>query len=102
MFELIDNNAVSTLDLTIDGKTCSVPRGMTVAAAALYCDLPSVRETPVSRAGRLPLCMMGVCFDCLMVIDGKANQRGCQVVVQPGMVVERQIGAAELRGEDED
>ena len=102
MFELIDNVAVSTVDITVDGKTYSVPRGISVAAAALYCGLPNVRETPVSSAGRLPLCMMGVCFDCLMVIDGKANQRACQVLVQAGMVIERQIGAAELRGLHED
>jgi D-hydroxyproline dehydrogenase subunit gamma len=102
MFKMIDNEVISSVDIKIDGKGYAVPRNMTVAAAALYCGLPSVRETPVTGAGRLPLCMMGVCFDCLMIIDGVDNQRACQVVVQDGMEIERQIGAAEFRGEHEE
>jgi len=31
-----------------------------------------------------------------MKINGQANQRGCQILVKPGMVIERQSGAAEL------
>ena len=96
MFELIDKNTPLTVEITIDGKSHLVPENFTVAAAALFCGLPSVRETPVSGSDRSPLCMMGVCFDCLMVINGRPNQRGCQVRVEPGMVIERQLGAVEL------
>jgi predicted molibdopterin-dependent oxidoreductase YjgC len=37
--------------------------------------------------------MMGVCFDCLVVIDGRPNQQACMVTVRDGMRVERQQGA---------
>jgi len=40
--------------------------------------------------------MMGVCFDCLVRIDGKANQQGCMVLVKPGMRIELQHGANAL------
>ena len=92
MFKLIDNEALSTVEIKIDGRDYSVPRNMTVAAAALYCGLPSLRETPVTGSGRLPLCMMGVCFDCLMIIDGKANQRACMEKVREGMKIDFQHG----------
>ena len=101
MFKLADDNTPLTVEITIDGQPHLVPENMTVAAAALFCGLTSVRETPVSGSRRLPLCMMGVCFECLMVIDGVANRRGCQVIVQPGMSIKRQLGAVVLEGKGE-
>ncbi|MBK1710972.1 2Fe-2S iron-sulfur cluster-binding protein [Marichromatium gracile] len=41
---------------------------------------------------RAPFCMMGVCFDCLAVIDGVPSTQSCLVTVQEGMQVERQYG----------
>ncbi|NKB63567.1 MAG: hypothetical protein GKR95_16110 [Gammaproteobacteria bacterium] len=41
----------------------------------------------ISEAPRGPYCMMGVCFECLVEIDGKRNQQACQIEVQPGMSV---------------
>ena len=40
-----------------------------------------------------PYCMMGICFDCLMVNDGEANRQACMVTVADGMTVETQQGA---------
>ena len=40
--------------------------------------------------------MMGVCFDCLVTIDGVGNRQGCQVRVAPGMAVETQNGKREI------
>ena len=48
------------------------------------CSPPAVdvrRATAVSGAPRLPYCMMGVCFDCLVTIDGVGNRQGCLVPV---------------------
>ena len=36
--------------------------------------------------------MMGVCFDCLVVIDGNENQQACMTNVVEGMQIERQMG----------
>ena len=36
--------------------------------------------------------MMGVCFDCLVTIDGVGNRQGCLVPVREGMRVETQRG----------
>jgi hypothetical protein len=40
--------------------------------------------------------MMGVCFECLMVIDGMPSRQACMVRVTPGMRIERQLGPREL------
>jgi hypothetical protein len=49
------------------------------------------RQSPVSARRRAPLCMMGVCFECLVEIDGQTNQQGCLVQVRDGMRIRRQI-----------
>jgi predicted molibdopterin-dependent oxidoreductase YjgC len=35
---------------------------------------------------------MGVCFDCLVVIDGEPSRRACMTFVAEGMRVETQAG----------
>jgi hypothetical protein len=55
-----------------------------------------MRNTPVTDSPRLPYCMMGICFDCLMTIDGVPNQQACQLEVRENMTIEVQQGAAEL------
>lgn len=96
MFRRLDENSGTKLRLSIDGQEFDVPSGISVAAAMLLCGSVKTRDTPVSASPRLPYCMMGVCFDCLVTIDGLANQQACQVEVETGMSVEYQRGAAEL------
>ena len=36
--------------------------------------------------------MMGVCFECVMEIDGVLNRQACQVQVSEGMRIRRQHG----------
>ena len=43
-------------------------------------------------APRGVFCGMGVCFDCLVVIDGEPSRRACVTFVTEGMRVETQIG----------
>jgi len=47
---------------------------------------------------------MGVCFECLIEIDGMPNRQACLTPVREGMVVRRQQGASALallkEGED--
>lgn len=81
------------LAVTIDGKPFAARDGDTVAATLLAAGLADCRTTPVSGSARGPFCMMGVCFDCLVVIDGQPNQQGCMIPAREGMRVERQQGA---------
>jgi predicted molibdopterin-dependent oxidoreductase YjgC len=82
------------IDIELDGETVSVPAAVSVAAALLYLDAIPVRNTRVSGAARAPFCMMGVCFECLVEIDGVSDQRACQVQVQPGMRLRRQLSGS--------
>lgn len=96
MFRRIENSATQSVTVEIDGQTHQVPAGISVAAAILLCGLKNNRCTPVSGEPRLPYCMMGLCFDCLMQIDGVPNQQACQILVKDAMKIEAQQGAADL------
>ena len=84
------------VDITIDGKACRACVGDTVAAAMLAAGVDHCRTTPVSGARRGPYCMMGVCFDCLVIVDGVGNRQGCMMRVRDGMQIETQRGKREL------
>jgi D-hydroxyproline dehydrogenase subunit gamma len=83
--------------ITVDDRPFDVPAGASVAAALLAAGLGSTRTTPVSGAPRAPYCMMGVCFECLVQIDGQPNRQACLVTVADGMQVRTQQGARALR-----
>ncbi|MEQ1776460.1 MAG: (2Fe-2S)-binding protein [Burkholderiales bacterium] len=80
----------------IEGKPVDVNVNDSAAAAALRAGIGYTRTSPVSGEKRAPYCMMGVCFECLMVIDGVASRQACMIKVQPGMRIKRQLGAREL------
>jgi D-hydroxyproline dehydrogenase subunit gamma len=93
MFRRLPDSAAADLPVTIDGEPYTARTGDTVAAALFASGRLACRTTPVSGAPRGPYCMMGVCFDCLVVVDGQPNQQGCLIPVVAGMRIETQAGA---------
>lgn len=83
-----------TVSISIDDTAVTVPAGVTVAAAILLHDLNYCRTTPVSGAYRSVYCMMGVCYECLMEIDGVSNCQACLITVVDGMEICREVGAS--------
>lgn len=90
------DTASERVTITIDGTEVEASIGESVAAAVLAAHNGATRTTPVSGAPRAPYCMMGVCFECLMDIDGMPNRQACMVTVQPGMTIKRQAGARKV------
>ena len=82
--------------LTVDGRPIEARAGDSVAAALLAAGVDPCRTTPVSGAPRSPYCMMGVCFDCLVTVDGVGDRQGCLVMVAEGMEVGIQRGKRDL------
>lgn len=82
--------------IEFEGEPLSAQQGDSVAAALLAGDHRTFRTTPVNGVKRGPFCMMGVCFDCLVEIDGVANRQACMVEVSEGMRIKRQQGASDI------
>lgn len=92
MFRQLLDSGAQALTLYIDGHAVKAQPGDTVAAVMLRQDSPVTRTTPVLGHPRAPYCMMGVCFECLAIVDGVASTQTCMLPVREGMQVERQHG----------
>jgi D-hydroxyproline dehydrogenase subunit gamma len=92
MFKRLPDPIRTTVRLTVDGRSVEAREGDSVAAAMLAAGLVVCRVTPVTGAARAPFCMMGACFDCLVMVDGVGNRQGCLTRVRDGMVVQTQPG----------
>lgn len=80
--------------ILVDGVPFVTTQGISLAAALLTYSGGATRKTG-SGGDRTAFCMMGVCFDCLVEVDGNPNTQACMTLVRDGMVVRSQIG---LRG----
>ena len=96
MFRRLPESLGTAIRITVDGRQCEARTGDTVAAALIAVGLDACRTTPVSGAPRGPYCMMGVCFDCLVAIDGVGNRQGCLIRVREGMEITTQHGKREF------
>lgn len=96
MFRRLLDALDTRITVTIDGTAVEAHTGDSVAAAMLAAGLSHCRTTAISGAKRAPYCMMGVCFDCLVTVDGIGNRQGCLVEVRDGMRVEIQHGRREI------
>ena len=77
--------------VTIDGRPTTAYLGETVAAV-LFAEGSVRTRTTVGGEPRGVFCGMGVCFDCLVVVDDVPNTRACMTWVRDGMRVQRLDG----------
>ena len=83
----------SSLEFTFDDQTITAISGQSIGAALLAANQRSLRKTRFNNTDRGLFCGIGVCFDCLVVVDGVSNQRACLIEAKPGMKVQRQVGS---------
>ena len=88
----------ATVPFQMEGRTVQAQPDEMLATALLRAGVDRFRETPVSGSPRGPLCLMGVCFDCLVEVNGRPNVQACMTPVEAGMVVRWQRGARSLHG----
>jgi len=81
------------IEFTFDGEKIDAITGQSVAAALLAANQRALRKTRFNNNERGVFCGIGVCFDCLVVIDGITNQRACLIEARPGMKVQTQVGS---------
>lgn len=90
MFRSLSDSDVDLVKIQINGHRISVPAHRSVWSAMALVGETITRLAPVTGAPRSAYCAMGVCFECLVQIDGLPNQQACQIEVYEGMCVEQQ------------
>jgi aerobic-type carbon monoxide dehydrogenase small subunit (CoxS/CutS family) len=76
------------VSFTFNGTAVKCEQGQSIAAAVINTGTLALRTTRFGEEPRSIFCGIGVCFDCVVVIDGVANQRSCLIAAKPGMQVE--------------
>ncbi|MDN3025350.1 (2Fe-2S)-binding protein [Streptomyces sp. S.PB5] len=91
-FELADAHPGPAFTVTLDGRAIEALPGQTVAAALWSAGVTSWRSTRGEGRPRGVFCGIGVCFDCLVTLNDRPNQRACLVPLKPGDAIRTQEG----------
>jgi predicted molibdopterin-dependent oxidoreductase YjgC len=96
MFHKLHDPGSAALTVYIDGHPVAAEAGESVAAVILRQPEGWSRKTAISESPRAPYCMMGVCFECLVEVDGEASVQSCLTPVRDGMSITRPTGVRRL------
>jgi D-hydroxyproline dehydrogenase subunit gamma len=77
----------ATVAIAVDGATIEAQAGEMLAATLLAAGNVGLRRSPNAGTPRGAFCLMGVCQECLVRVDGRQRQ-ACLTVVAQGMKVE--------------
>jgi predicted molibdopterin-dependent oxidoreductase YjgC len=78
--------------LLVDGEPVRAFPGETIAAALLAHGRRRLGERARRGEPRGVFCAMGVCWECVVVVDGEPGVRACVTPAAPGMTVQTQHG----------
>lgn len=86
-------------EIEVDGIPGQAFEGETLASVMLANGTRTFRKTRIADEPRGLFCGIGVCYDCLVRVDGRANVRACMTKAAPGMKVstQRGVGGGEER-----
>lgn len=76
------------VEFTFEGQPVTAYAGDSVAMALWASETAAVRNSSREGDPRGVLCNMGICYECLVVVDGE-TVRSCTTLVRTGMNVER-------------
>lgn len=93
MIRLVPNHANAIergaeVTFQFDGVSVTGIAGESVVAALLRAGVAHLRSAPADGAARGAFCMMGLCQECTVRVDGQVIE-GCRTVVADGMNIER-------------
>ncbi len=74
-----------------NGEKFTGAKGQSIASALIANGQRELRRTRFGEEPRSIFCGIGICFDCVVTIDGVANQRACLIEISNGMKVESSL-----------
>lgn len=83
----VGHDGRAAVEFSFDGQPIAARAGDTVAMALWAAGVRDLRRSSRRGAPRSVLCNMGICYECLVDVEGEAV-RACMTVVRPGLVVE--------------
>jgi predicted molibdopterin-dependent oxidoreductase YjgC len=87
-----DSGGGAEVRITLDGRGITAIVDQSIAAVLMADGVRSWRTTRGEGSPRGLFCGIGMCFDCLVELNGVPNVRACLTRVQDGDVVTSQEG----------
>jgi hypothetical protein len=84
-----------TVEITVDGVPVRCVLGQSLAAAMIAAGRVSWRQSRFDHEERGLFCGIGVCFDCLVTVNGVRSVRACVSATKAGDVVVTELGIGE-------
>jgi aerobic-type carbon monoxide dehydrogenase small subunit (CoxS/CutS family) len=81
------NRPTQFIEFTFNNQKYSAIPGQSIAAALFQANQHILRKTRMDGEERSIFCGIGICWDCVVTVDGVINQRSCIIEVVDGMVV---------------
>ena len=78
----------SEITFFFNGEKYTGKEGQSVAAALIDNGQRELRRTRFGEEPRSIFCGIGICFDCVVTINGIANHRACLIEISNQMQVE--------------
>jgi hypothetical protein len=91
MFVRIAEGESERVVVLLDGAPFEGRQGDSVATVLLLAGKIACRRSFVSGEPRGPYCMMGVCFECLVRVDGIDDLQACMIPIRREMRIETSI-----------
>ena len=79
------------INFTFEGRAYRAKEGDTIAAALCANDLYINRITVNKETPRGSFCHMGVCYECLVTVDGSRSVQGCKCRLKEGMEITKNV-----------
>ena len=76
------------LEVTVDGTQMEAYEGETVATVLLAAGIFTFRLSPKNKEPRSLYCGMGICYECLVTVNGTHAVRACVMPITDGMCIE--------------
>ncbi|MER5644221.1 (2Fe-2S)-binding protein [Streptosporangium sp. NPDC002524] len=86
-YRLVRARPEPEFEISVDGAPVPVVPGQTVGAAMHGAGVRSWRTTRFGGRPRGLFCGIGVCFDCLVTVNGTPSLRACLTEALPGDLV---------------
>jgi len=87
-------DATPLVTIHVDGRAVPAVTGEPIASALIAAGILTFRRTQVTQEPRGYFCGIGLCSDCMMIVDGVPNVRTCVTPVRDGMIIATQRGFA--------
>ncbi len=76
------------IHIRVNGRSIAATPGETVLAALTAAGFSTMKKSNVRGEARGAFCGMGVCYECLVTVNGVPKQRSCMTEVQDNMEIQ--------------